>query len=71
MRFIFALFVALIVTSALAQQPLTPSQMAIQIDAAVNGMAQAIEQRDAAIVQLQAKVKELEDKYEKKPEQKK
>jgi hypothetical protein len=56
--------------SAKAQQ-LTPSQTAIQIDNVVNQWAQTIETQAAQIAKLQARVKELEDKYEAKPSDKK
>ena len=55
--------IAIFSTSAIAQQP-TPSQTAIQIDNVINGWAQTIEAQQAQIAKLQARVKELEDKYE-------
>jgi len=56
-------------TAAQAQQPqITPSQMAIQIDNAVNGMASSIEILQAQLKAAQDQVKQLQDKYEpKKP----
>jgi phosphoribosylcarboxyaminoimidazole (NCAIR) mutase len=54
---------------ALAQQPqIIPSQMAIQIDNAVNGMALSIEILQVQLKAAQDQVKQLQDKYEpKKP----
>ena len=58
-------------STAHAQQ-VTPSQMALQIDNAVNGLAQSVEALQAQVKQRDAKIKELEDKYEpKKSEPKK
>ena len=58
--------------TAQAQQQVTPSQMALQIDNAVNGLAQSVEALQAQVKQRDAKIKELEDKYEpKKSEQNK
>ena len=58
--------------TAQAQQQVTPSQMALQIDNAVNGLAQSVEALQAQVKQRDAKIKELEDKYEpKKSEPKK
>jgi cell division protein FtsB len=57
-------------TAALAQQP-TPSQVAGQINTVVIQWAQTIEAQQAQIAKLQARVKELEDKYEPKPSDKK
>ena len=56
--------------TAQAQQQVTPSQMALQIDNAVNGLAQSVEALQAQVKQRDAKIKELEDKYEpkKKPD---
>ena len=54
------------------QQQITPSQMAIQIDNAVNGLASSVEVLQTQLKQSQARVQELEDKYEpKKSEQNK
>lgn len=54
------------------QQQITPSQMAIQIDNAVNGLASSVEVLQTQLKQSQARVQELEDKYEpKKPDAKK
>jgi len=50
--------------TAQAQQQVTPSQMALQIDNAVNGLAQSVEALQAQVKQRDAKIKELEDKYE-------
>ena len=52
--------------TAQAQQQVTPSQMALQIDNAVNGLAQSVEALQAQVKQRDAKIKELEDKYESK-----
>ena len=52
--------------TAQAQQQVTPSQMALQIDNAVNGLAQSVEALQAQVKQQAAKIKELEDKYESK-----
>ena len=52
--------------AAQAQQQVTPSQMALQIDNAVNGLAQSVEALQAQVKQRDAKIKELEDKYESK-----
>ena len=50
------------------QQQITPSQMAIQIDNAVNGLATSIEVLQKQLADAQAQVKQLQDKYEpKKP----
>ena len=58
--------------AAQAQQQITPSQMAIQIDNAVNGLASSVEVLQAQLKQSQARVQELTDKYEpKKPDAKK
>ena len=53
----------------MAQQPqIAPSQMAIQVDNVVNGMATSIEVLQKQLVGAQAQVKQLQDKYEpKKP----
>ena len=54
--------------AAQAQQQITPSQMAIQIDNAVNGLATSIEVLQKQLADAQAQVKQLQDKYEpKKP----
>ena len=50
--------------TAQAQQQVTPSQLALQIDNAVNGLAQSVEALQAQVKQRDAKIKELEDKYE-------
>ena len=59
-------------TAALAQQQqITPSQMAIQIDNAVNGLATSIEVLQKQLADAQAQVRQLQDKYEpKKPDKK-
>ena len=54
--------------SAAHAQGITPSQMALQIDNAVNGLAQSVEALQAQVKQRDAKIKELEDKYEPKKE---
>ena len=51
------------ICSAYAQQP-TPAQTALQIDNVINQWAQTIEAQQVLIAKLQARVKELEDKYE-------
>ena len=50
--------------AAQAQQQITPSQMAIQIDNAVNGLATSIEVLQKQLADAQAQVKQLQDKYE-------
>jgi hypothetical protein len=60
---IFAILLALTLP-AFAQQQLSPSQMAIIIDGNVNVLAQLADQQEKTIQQLQARIKELEDKYE-------
>ena len=65
--------IALLGLASTAQaQQVTPSQMALQIDNAVNGLAQSVEALQAQVKQRDAKIKELEDKYEpkKKPDAK-
>jgi len=76
MKIVFGFIALLVLTSAAsAQQQITPSQMAIQIDNAVNGLASSVEnlqtqlrQSEADKARAQARVKELEDKYEPKKE---
>ena len=65
---IFALVFG-IVDIANAQQ-IMPSQMAIQIDNAVNGLATSVEVLQKQLAQSQAQVKELQDKYEPKKDPK-
>lgn len=60
MKLAIAIVLAALASPALAQQP-TPAQLAIQIDNAVNGMAQQIEQLQAQLAQAQAHIKKLED----------
>ena len=50
--------------AAQAQKQITPSQMAIQIDNAVNGLATSIEVLQKQLADAQAQVKQLQDKYE-------
>jgi|HubBroStandDraft_4_1064222.scaffolds.fasta_scaffold252500_2 hypothetical protein len=64
MRIIIIITVLLAATTAQAQQQITPSQMAIQIDNAVNGLASSVEVLQTQLKQSQARVKELETKYE-------
>ena len=66
---IVAIILAALATPAMAQQQqVTPSQMAIQIDNAVNGLATSIEVLQKQLADAQAQVKQLQDKYEpKKP----
>ena len=52
-------------------QGITPSQLALRINSEVAQLAQALEQAQTQLGQSQARIKELEDKYEKKPEVKK
>ena len=69
MKFVAAVLFAALTSPAMAQQPqITPSQMAIQVDNVVNGMATSIEVLQKQLVGAQAQVKQLQDKYEpKKP----
>ena len=69
MKFVAAVLFAALASPAMAQQQqITPSQMAIQIDNAVNGLATSIEVLQKQLAQAQSQVKELQDKYEpKKP----
>jgi hypothetical protein len=52
------------VVPAWAQQQPTPAQTALQIDNVINQWAQTIEALQAQLANSQARVKELEDKYE-------
>jgi len=69
MKLTIVMILAMLTTPATAQQQqITPSQMAIQIDNAVNGMATSIEVLQKQLAQAQTQVKQLQDKYEpKKP----
>ena len=63
----FAIVIALTICASPAmaqQQQITPSQMAIQIDNAVNGLATSIEVLQKQLADAQAQVKQLQDKYE-------
>ena len=69
---ILAAFLGFTATALAQQQQITPSQMAIQIDNAVNGLATSIELLQKQLAQSEAQVKQLQDKYEpKNPEPKK
>lgn len=57
----------LLTAPAFAQNQPSPSQMALQINAAVANMAMSIEALQTQLVAAQARVKVLEDKYEPKP----
>ncbi len=64
MRLTAALLFSLFATAASAQQQATPSQVAIQIDNVVNGMAQSIENDQRIIADLQKQIADLKAKYE-------
>ena len=61
---ILAAFLGFTATALAQQQQITPSQMAIQIDNAVNGLATSIELLQKQLAQSEAQVKQLQDKYE-------
>jgi len=70
MRIAIVIAVLLIASGAQAQQqmqmPMTPSQAAFQVDDLVNKLAASVEVLQSQLKQSQDRVKELEDKYEKK-----
>ena len=61
-RLILAASFAVLPLSAFAQQQLTPSQLALQIDNAVNSLAQTVEQLQKELQVTQARVNEIETK---------
>ncbi len=65
-RFVFAVaFSAFLCAPAFAQQkPVSPSELAIQIDAIVNQWAQQITADQQTIAALQAEIATLKAKYE-------
>jgi len=64
MKKLLVIFSLLIAGPATAQQQITPSQMALQIDNAINNLAQAAEQvpiLQSQLMAAQARIKMLED----------
>ena len=64
LRFAIGIALTIFASPAMAQQQITPSQMAIQIDNAVNGLATSIEVLQKQLADAQAQVKQLQDRYE-------